>query len=48
MTAVAAWPDALARVDREQDGRRDLEVVVYPCAPLQVLEPAAQPATAAT
>jgi nickel-dependent lactate racemase len=48
MTAVAAWPDALARVDQEQGGRRDLEVVVYPCAPLQVLEPARQPATAAT
>jgi nickel-dependent lactate racemase len=46
MTVVAAWQDALARVNQEQGGRCNLEVVVYPCAPLQVLEPAGQPAAA--
>jgi hypothetical protein len=46
MTVVAAWQDALARVNQEQDGRRNLEVVVYPCALLQVLGPAGQPAAA--
>jgi lactate racemase len=45
MTVVASWPDALARVEQEQGGRRDLEVAVYPCAPLQVLDPAGRPAT---
>jgi hypothetical protein len=46
MTAVAAWQDALARVNQEQGGRRNLEAVIHPCTPLQVLEPAGQPAAA--
>jgi hypothetical protein len=45
MTAVATWHEALALVSHEQAGRRDLEVAVYPCAPLQVLDPAGEPAT---
>jgi hypothetical protein len=47
MTAVATWREALTRISREQAGRSDLEVLVYPCAPLQVLDPAGEPASAA-
>jgi hypothetical protein len=36
MTAVGDWPGVLERVRAEQ-GDRPLRVVVYPCAPLQVL-----------
>jgi len=38
MTAVYAWDEVLERIRAEQDGREDLRVVVYPCAPLHVLE----------
>ena len=31
------WDEVLARVDAEQGAKRPLRVVVYPCAPLQVL-----------
>ena len=37
----------LARIDAEQGQRPGLEVAVYPCAPLQVLQPAGSPATLA-
>lgn len=51
MTAVYSWDETLARVAREQGGRSELEAVVYPCAPLQVLEAdpvrAAEPAAVA-
>lgn len=35
-----AWPEVLARIDAEQGDRPGIEVAVYPCAPLQVLQPA--------
>jgi len=38
MTLVYKWEDVLARIADEQGGRDALEVVVYPCAPLQVLD----------
>jgi hypothetical protein len=38
MTAVYSWDRVLENVLREQRGKSRLEVVVYPCAPLQVLE----------
>jgi hypothetical protein len=38
MTAVYSWDEVIARVAREQDGRGDLRVAVYPCAPLHVLD----------
>ena len=38
MTALYAWDDVLERIRAEQDGREDLRVAVYPCAPLHVLE----------
>ena len=41
MTVVAAWEDVIERVRREQDGRDDLNVAVYACAPLHVLDLAA-------
>jgi len=47
MTALRAWPEVLARIDAEQGHRPGLEVAVYPCAPLQVLQPAGSPATLA-
>jgi nickel-dependent lactate racemase len=40
MTALSSWDEVLARVAAEQGQRPDLEVVIYPCAPLQVLQPA--------
>ena len=39
--------EVLARIDAEQGHRPNLEVAVYPCAPLQVLQPAGLPATLA-
>jgi nickel-dependent lactate racemase len=47
MTALGAWPEVLARIDAEQGHRPGIEVAVYPCAPLQVLQPAGSPATLA-
>ena len=47
MTALGAWPEVLARIHAEQGQRPGLEVAVYPCAPLQVLQPAGSPATLA-
>ena len=38
MTAVSEWPDVLERIRAEQEHRDDLRVVVFPCAPLHVLE----------
>jgi nickel-dependent lactate racemase len=38
MTAVENWGDIVERVRAEQEGRDELDVVVYPCAPLQVLD----------
>jgi lactate racemase len=35
---VADWDQILETVRKEQGGREDLDVVVYPCAPLQILE----------
>jgi nickel-dependent lactate racemase len=44
---VAARPGAVpARVAAERGHRPDLEVAVYPCAPLQVLRPPGPPAAA--
>lgn len=41
MTALRRWPEVLERIRAEQGGREDLKVMVYPCAPLQVLDLAA-------
>jgi lactate racemase len=38
MTALYDWSDVLERIGQEQRGKRRLEVAVYPCAPLQVLD----------
>lgn len=40
MRGVYSWDDVVARVTAEQDGRTGLDAVVYPCAPLQVLDAA--------
>lgn len=37
MTVLTDWRDVLARVAEEQRGVGELDVAVYPCAPLQVL-----------
>lgn len=37
MTVVTDWRDVLAHIAEEQGVANDLDVVVYPCAPLQVL-----------
>jgi len=39
MTALYDWANVLERIAAEQGGSRSLRTVVYPCAPLQVLEP---------
>lgn len=36
---LSDWNQVLQMVRQEQDGRDDLNVVVYPCSPLQVLDP---------
>jgi hypothetical protein len=36
--AVYTWSEVIERICREQAGRRALKVVLYPCAPLQVLD----------
>jgi nickel-dependent lactate racemase len=38
MTALYDWNDVLERVQQEQRGKHRLDVAVYPCAPLQVLD----------
>jgi nickel-dependent lactate racemase len=38
MTACYSWAELLRRVAAEQGGRASLRAVVYPCAPLQVLD----------
>jgi lactate racemase len=38
MTAVYSWAEIVEEVEREQSGKRSLKAVVYPCAPLQVLD----------
>ena len=38
MQQVDSWQGVLERVAGEQSGRDKLEVVVYPCSPLQVLD----------
>ena len=38
MQQVDSWPGILDRVAGEQPGRNSLEVVVYPCSPIQVLD----------
>ncbi len=38
MQIVPNWAEVVDLVRRQQDGRDDLSVVVYPCAPLQVFE----------
>ena len=43
MTAVQSWAQIVERIRGEQKGREELDVVVYPCAPLQVLGPADPP-----
>ena len=37
MIAIHSWPQLIEHVAREQGGRDTLQVVVYPCAPLQVI-----------
>jgi nickel-dependent lactate racemase len=32
-----SWRDVLVAVEREQGGRKDLKVAIYPCAPLQCI-----------
>lgn len=39
---AASWEEILRAVTMEQKGRRGLRVVVYPCAPLQILRPVAE------
>jgi len=34
-----SWSEILAAIREEHPGKRDLRAVLYPCAPLQVLEP---------
>lgn len=38
MRTLSDWSQVLETVRQEQGGREDLNVVVYPCAPLQILE----------
>ena len=38
MREVLSWSEVVRAVEREQVGRKRLRVVVYACAPLQVLE----------
>jgi hypothetical protein len=38
MLAVSSWDDVIESVRREHPGRDRLTTVIYPCAPLQVLE----------
>ena len=38
MTLTDSWESVLEKVSREQGGRSELAVTVYPCAPLHVLE----------
>lgn len=38
MSACYSWPELVRRVGAEQGGRSSLQVVLYPCAPLQVLD----------
>jgi nickel-dependent lactate racemase len=47
MTVAASWDDVIDRVRREQEGRDDLKVAVYACAPLHVLDLGARGAAAA-
>jgi lactate racemase len=47
MTAMYSWDEIIARVREEQDGRGDLRVAVYPCAPLHVLDLAGADASTA-
>jgi hypothetical protein len=42
MVRAATWPEVIDRVRAEQGGRDSLRLVVYPCAPLQVLDLAAR------
>jgi nickel-dependent lactate racemase len=39
MQILHEWSDVVDRITAEQGAGRNLRVVVYPCAPLQVLEP---------
>jgi hypothetical protein len=38
MIAAYEWFEVLERIRHEQRGKTRLKVVVYPCAPLQVLD----------
>ena len=38
MRAAGSWGSLLETIHAEQGGRRNLNVTIYPCAPLQVLE----------
>ncbi|MBZ5700337.1 MAG: lactate racemase domain-containing protein [Acidobacteriia bacterium] len=38
MRILSSWPDILEIVRKEQGNREQLNVAIYPCAPLQVLE----------
>jgi len=38
MRALRHWPEVVDRIRAEQRGREELKVMVYPCAPLQVLD----------
>jgi nickel-dependent lactate racemase len=42
MKPVYSWTRVLEKIASEQTGRDSLKAIVYPCAPLQVLEGAAQ------
>lgn len=38
MQTMTSWPAVLDRVAEEQTGRKTLDVVIFPCSPLQVLD----------
>jgi hypothetical protein len=38
MKVTDSWPDIVEAVQREQAGKRNLKVLIYPCAPMQYLE----------
>lgn len=43
MEALPSWPAVIARIREQHPGVDSLRVVVYPCAPLQILESAPSP-----
>jgi nickel-dependent lactate racemase len=47
MEVAPSWQAAIATIRAQHPGVQQLRVVVYPCAPLQVLDPSSPPALAA-